>query len=586
MREKRSSIKISIFIKIFMLLVIIMGCFSGISIIISQISYNHIKREITKFENSKLTYFLNDFESEIARITTFQKEYFFDSDLLFLSKIEEGKSQYQKVEAIKKIYEKLVVIKESSKYIETIDVHIPLMKRTITSETITKSLNLQESTELIQNDSYGENPIIKYENDYYLVFPYYVGNKNENTILYLITVKLSKDYIIENLKRSAFYPNSNIVLYNTEQKWCVSTFNDEKFADYTLMFEQYDDTSGGPHEIRGEQEGYVFFVSYSEYLNMKSFYIVQENTIFSSLEKYKNYLLIIISSMILLLIVFAYWMYHTFNKPLNKLVHAFENIEAEKFDIKINHKSNDEFEFVFKSFNAMSQKIRHLIENEYKHNIMLKDALLKQYQYKMNPHMLYNSLYFIYRMAKLQENDDVAEFSLVIAEYYKFINKHAAGEVALVDEIAHCQNYVEIQSKRFGNRIRAEINYNQAEIKGIEVPSLIVQPILENAYKYAFEEIAHQGMIQVSITKQGNILYIVVEDNGKGMDEQLVSQINRRLSSNNVNEDLGSMVNVYKRLKIKYGEESGLSFENSKNGGLKVAIKIVCDDCESKLGTK
>lgn len=102
---------------------------------------------------------------------------------------------------------------------------------------------------------------------------------------------------------------------------------------------------------------------------------------------------------------------------------AFRCMKGNNFDVRIHQKRNDEFAYLYQSFNGMMDHLQKLIEQVYDQRLLTQRAELKQLQSQINPHFLYNGFYNIYRMAKKDSNDDIAEFSQLLSEYYQYITR-------------------------------------------------------------------------------------------------------------------------------------------------------------------
>ena len=159
-------------------------------------------------------------------------------------------------------------------------------------------------------------------------------------------------------------------------------------------------------------------------------------------------------------------------------------------------------------------------------------------------------------------------------KYYKYINCSSSSEIDLYEEIEHCENFMHLQAIHQKNRIMMNLNYDKSKMKDVRVPYLIVQPIVENAFKYGLTK-AQNGIIQIDIDTTPEFITITVEDNGNGMTPEDMENLRRQLNRYQFSEDSSGIVNVHKRLKLKYGSECGISIDKSEAlGGLRVSITI------------
>lgn len=109
------------------------------------------------------------------------------------------------------------------------------------------------------------------------------------------------------------------------------------------------------------------------------------------------------------------------NKPLQKVVQAFEKVQEGDLSIRISHKYQDEFQYIYSAFNKTVERIQELIENVKEQGRLLQNAELMQLQSQINPHFLYNSFYLIRIMAKNESYEQITGFVTSLAKYYRFL---------------------------------------------------------------------------------------------------------------------------------------------------------------------
>lgn len=139
-------------------------------------------------------------------------------------------------------------------------------------------------------------------------------------------------------------------------------------------------------------------------------------------------------------------------------------------------------------------------------------------------------------------------------------------------ELEHSRTYVEMQSICYGDRIQVLF---EVEAPPIEVPRLILQPIIENAYKYALGNMPGTGELWVHSKLRNDAFYIYVEDNGEFITDDEIEALGKRLRySTNQMEETTGLLNVHRRIQLRYGEEFGITVSRSELGGLQAIIKL------------
>ena len=124
---------------------------------------------------------------------------------------------------------------------------------------------------------------------------------------------------------------------------------------------------------------------------------------------------------------------------------------------------------------------------------------------------------------------------------------------------------------RFYNRIRVVFPELPGEYEGIEVPRLILQPVIENALQHGLEDKEENGILEISFCRSETGLEIHVEDNGEKLTDEMIVELKWKLDCK---VQVTGLVNIHQRLKLFFGENGGLRIERSPYGGAEVIICI------------
>ena len=137
--------------------------------------------------------------------------------------------------------------------------------------------------------------------------------------------------------------------------------------------------------------------------------------------------------------------------------------------------------------------------------------------------------------------------------------------------------YLKIEKFRFGDKIEYFIDIDQSLMQ-IKIPKMSLQPLIENACKHGIQAITEVGIVKISAIASESSLKICVEDNGSGMDSETLKElVNNIKSDEEVNSNVG-LRNVYRRLKLYYGDNISFEIESEKNAGTKVCFTIPCKE--------
>lgn len=277
--------------------------------------------------------------------------------------------------------------------------------------------------------------------------------------------------------------------------------------------------------------------------------------------------------------------------PLVQLAHNANEVANGNFDTDfIKPKSKDEVGILASTFNTMLQNIKSYIEQirkdmENEQNLIeqqlmmenhLKDAQLKYLQAQINPHFLFNSLNAGAQLAMMEDAEQTCLFVEKMADFFRYNVKKMEQDTTLLEEIESVDNYIYILNVRLTGDIlfRKEI---PEDIGEVWVPSMILQPIVENAVKHGIADIDRDGEILLKVDQFEEYLLIIVKDNGVGMSEEKIKEV---LSGNyNTVEDDNStgigLHNVISRLQLYYGQENLLTLHcDGTDKGTEVRIVI------------
>jgi two-component system sensor histidine kinase YesM len=288
-----------------------------------------------------------------------------------------------------------------------------------------------------------------------------------------------------------------------------------------------------------------------------------------------NYFFLLLTIVVLVVIAaFFRIIKYLVNEPMQRMIGAFERVNRGAFDLQLEYHRHDDFRYLYDGFNRMINRIHLLITQVYEQRILAQEATLKQLQYQISPHFLYNTLSVLYQTIKFGDDEKALHMARGLNEYYRYVVKNRDNLVTLESEMEHVRNYVDIQGMRHGERITVAIDEVPESVRSFKVPILIVQPVVENAYKHGLKDVEDHGMIRVSIADSESRVEISVEDNGESLSRTQLADLRRQMDSPGLETDRTGLMNVHRRLRIKYGTESGVGISRSALGGLRVMLEF------------
>ena len=221
-------------------------------------------------------------------------------------------------------------------------------------------------------------------------------------------------------------------------------------------------------------------------------------------------------------------------------------------------------------------------------NVSKKQAEYLALQNQINPHFLYNTLEGIRSEALIAGLDSVAEMTEALATFFRYTISQVENLVTLEDELENIENYYYIQQFRFGDKLTLSIEYeldddaSELDVLRYRLPKLTLQPIVENSIYHGIERKIGKGHLVVKIGVSDQRLRIKISDDGLGMTEEKLRELNEKLRSlsldavgGEANQKGGiAVVNVNNRIKLLFGEEYGIYVYSHEGAGTDVLINL------------
>lgn len=260
-----------------------------------------------------------------------------------------------------------------------------------------------------------------------------------------------------------------------------------------------------------------------------------------------------------------------YTKDVKAIADAFTSVENGEWDTRLSTDSTLEFQTIGKAFNKMIDSMKKQLEENRELALHAAFAQVKQLESQFNPHFLFNTLDNIRFMIKI----DAAKADKMITSLSKLLRYsiHDSGEeISVREDTENMQSYFNILQIRYNKRFAYEIDIED-EIQNCMIPKLIMQPLIENAVKYGFED---QEKLTVKIRgyeKQDKLIFSC-EDNGAGMSSEQLEDIRRRLQQKENKEGHLGLYNIHRRIQLMYGEEYGIYIESENGRGVSVVLVL------------
>lgn len=292
-----------------------------------------------------------------------------------------------------------------------------------------------------------------------------------------------------------------------------------------------------------------------------------------SLEKgmLKDYT-IISSSVLLVIALVSCFILNPLIRRINNIMNKINIISNGQYDIRLDVPIRDELGVMALAINNLLTRISLMAHDKtdaYNNQKMLL------FQQQINPHFIYNTMdYFQMRVERCGGHDTAEK----MINFCKILHYSMEGSCfsTLKQEISIIEKYVEIYSYRKEITFSMKANIDN-KLKNMSIPKLTLQPIVENSIKYGFISGVDRTefRLQISASERNGIVYFEIEDNGRGIEQEKLDEINRRLMNQESAPHNGiGLTNVQSRLKLCYGEKCRLQVSSTVNQYTKVTIII------------
>ncbi|MFE0555469.1 sensor histidine kinase [Paenibacillus sp. NPDC058910] len=541
--------------------------------LINEQGANHIRSEISDSILNTTRFYIDSLDKEADRISRYLPNYVMDRDLMEVAATGEQMNSYERSYKILDIQHRLDLMKNSSPFIREAKAYIPQIERTVLSNSFETKLNVEEYEAMQPDKKLYTEPFIYWQDRLFITMQYPAGKKDP---LYVVGVELSTGKMKETLAQIGNSRGGQSVLFNLERGWEINSGSDPELHDLMkqLAFEkQAAKMDEGYDTIHYKNKRFLTVFKYSSLWNSYMITSIPEEMILGSLEVYKALFWWACVLAVFIFLFFTYFLIRLIYRPLIKLVRSFRRMQQNELEPILIDRRKDEFGYLYQAFNDTVKSLKTLIEENYEQQIRNQRSELKRLQSQINPHFLYNCFFVLCRLIKSDSQKEKAyQFCLYIGQYFQFITRQHDDDIPLEMELEHSRTYVEMQSICYGDRIQVLF---EVEAQPIEVPRLILQPIIENAYKYALGNMRGMGELWVHSKLRNDALYIYVEDNGEFITDEEIEALGKRLrySTNQIEETTG-LLNVHRRIQLRYGEEYGITVSRSELGGLQAIIKL------------
>lgn len=333
-------------------------------------------------------------------------------------------------------------------------------------------------------------------------------------------------------------------------------------------------------------------------LNLELFVVNSENylELFKAFRRFEIVAVVVMTLVMIGNVIIITGFVKTMIMPLKNLADSADEVANGNFDASLPKEIyHDEVGIVINAFSKMvvsikdyieklkesMEKERYMQEKELLMESHLKDAQLKYLQAQINPHFLFNTLNAGAQLAMMEGADRTYQYVQTVADFFRYNVQSQKRDVTIRDEVTLVDNYIQILNVRFSGDIGYEKQVDERLLDRV-MPSMILQPIVENAVNHGIREMAGEGKIILKIYREDKHICISILDNGKGISQETIDQLLSGKFSHDSdsydNNGIG-MDNVISRLRLFAGYEDALDIiSRGENKGCEVIVKLPMEE--------
>lgn len=255
-------------------------------------------------------------------------------------------------------------------------------------------------------------------------------------------------------------------------------------------------------------------------------------------------------------------------RDIKRLRDNMQAVEEGNMELMVTSEAGDEVGSLIRGFGSMLGEINRLIHEVYESKLTQRKSEMTALQAQINPHFLYNSLSLINWKALEAGQQDISKITLALSSFYRTSLNRGKNVLTIEKEIENMKSYLAIQLCMHDNDFDVIMDIDET-ILPYQTLNLLLQPLVENAIDHGIDlKEEGRGYIKIIGRKDDKNIYLTVEDNGVGIEPEILSSILEFKTKGY------GVRNVNQRIRLYYGEEYCLKIESEEGKGTKCTINI------------
>ena len=458
-----------------------------------------------------------------------------------------------------------------------------------------------------------------YKSDFYLVpqdkrgYPVWMDDKEQTGIFYkneqvvygfanIITMEIAvyepntRDFLgilLFNIDRSTFSDietpsgnndQGNIFLIGKSGvlTWFDPSIKSPSFPRIPELFEEMLQKRKSIEQIQLDRQNILLAYEQIPDTEMFACYIASLDALLAHSYHIRNLCVLVLIGTVIACFILSYYVTFSISDPLKKLNQVMKKTGSGKWTARYENSGHDEITALGDRFNEMAENTNQLIDQVYlseihrqKLQLSWKNAQLDAMLMQINPHFLYNTLDII-RWEAMYEADGESPVTEMIEKFSRLCRlgmKTGSNTITLKEGIEHASIYLDVINFRHSEKIQLFLE-TEVDDQSVYIPQFILQPIMENAVVHAFGDASSGYFIRIHSSACDNVLHILVEDNGRGMEKNELHSLQLSLNRDEAPDESIGLINVNQRIRLFYGESYGLQISSTPGKGTRIEILL------------
>lgn len=363
-------------------------------------------------------------------------------------------------------------------------------------------------------------------------------------------------------------------IYIIDEKGSIVSSRDEKmlginFFNVDRLREIFKDKPYTIIDIGGRT---VLFTNYYE--KSTGWTILEEipiEEVITPINSVRNIIIVVAITIVILGCIASYNFSNNVAKPIKEICDYIYSIKDESFQSECKVVGWTEISILNDGLNSMLLRIKNLLNGIMEKENQKRKIELRFLQAQINPHFMYNTLFSIKCMVGIGKYEEAENMISAFIQLLRSTLSNPDEFITLKNEFDTLKQYVLLQQIRYSNKFVVDFKLPE-KMYNYKIPKLLIQPLIENSIFHGMERKKEDGYIYVSAKENENDILITIEDNGIGISEDIIMEIEN--GKNLTNENHVGIFNVKERINLIFGDKYRLQINSNKSVGTKITITL------------